>query len=120
MKRRDGGIHLTIPMLNKAYAFLLTTEPFNKWKLPHPDEMTFRITRKHDELGHCTTNDKNHIVIALSEKLHGSASSILCTMAHEMCHVRQLQRGWPINHGHKFVEMATTVCRAHIWDLRGF
>ena len=59
-------------------------------------------------------------VIRVSEAKNGHTATLLATMAHEMCHLRQEMIG---DHGHHttaFKRMAARVCRAHGFDLKTF
>jgi len=118
---RPGGIVLTKNVIRAAYSFLHTTEPFNEWsELPSADDVIFRVTRSHNEAGHCDVAEDGDIIIALSSRLHGYSQSILTTVAHEMIHAVQFIRGEPTTHGAGFLKLARQVCKHHGFDLKGF
>jgi phage terminase large subunit len=59
-------------------------------------------------------------IIRVSEAKNGFTSTLLATMAHEMCHLRQQRLGDRGHHSASFKRMAARVCRAHGFDLKTF
>jgi hypothetical protein len=59
-------------------------------------------------------------VIRVSEAKNGYTATLLATMAHEMCHLRQEFTGDRGHHTAAFRRMAARVCRAHGFDLKTF
>ena len=59
-------------------------------------------------------------VIRVSEAKNGFTVTLLASVAHEMCHLRQERIGDRSHHGAKFKRMAAQVCRAHGFDLKTF
>ena len=59
-------------------------------------------------------------VIRVSEAKNGYTATLLATMAHEMCHLRQEFTGDRGHHTAAFRRMAQRVCRAHGFDLKTF
>ena len=59
-------------------------------------------------------------VIRVSEAKNGHSVTVLATLAHEMCHVRQFMAGDSGNHNDMFRRLARAVCRAHGFDIRSF
>lgn len=59
-------------------------------------------------------------VIRVSEAKNGHTATLLATMAHEMCHLRQARVGDRGLHSVGFRRMAARVCRAHGFDLKTF
>ncbi len=59
-------------------------------------------------------------VIRVSEAKNGHTATLLATMAHEMCHLRQEFTGDRGHHTAAFRRMAQRVCRAHGFDLKTF
>jgi len=59
-------------------------------------------------------------IIRVSEARNGHVSTLMATMAHEMCHLRQEQTGDRGHHTAAFRKMAARVCRSHGFDLKAF
>ena len=59
-------------------------------------------------------------VIRVSEAKNGFTTTLLASVAHEMCHLRQEAIGDRSHHGARFKRMAAQVCRAHGFDLKMF
>ena len=113
------SLRLTPDMLAAAYEFLRTTEPFRRWRLPESDELGFAVVR--DPKMFADFGMENGIpVIRVSEAKNGFTATLMATMAHEMCHLRQRAIGDRSHHGAKFKRMAVQVCRAHGFDLKVF
>ena len=113
------SLRLTPDMLAGAYEFLRVTEPFKNWKLPHGDELGFAVVK--DKSMYADFGLENGVpIIRVSEARNGFTSTLLATMAHEMCHLRQQQLGDRSHHSASFKRMAARVCRAHGFDLKTF
>ena len=113
------SLRLTPDMLAGAYEFLRATEPFRAWKLPHADEVGFSVVR--DPNMFADFGIENGIpMIRVSEAKNGYTATLLATMAHEMCHLRQEFTGDRGHHTAAFRRMAQRVCRAHGFDLKTF
>ena len=114
-------IPLTKEMLAAAYEFVRATPPFNKWNLPEPEDITFKITKSAKNYGHYSDAKRRH-TIAISEKLNGYASSIIEVMAHEMLHVHEKRAGmWGRSeHSEAFKKLAAQVCKIHGFDPKRF
>ena len=113
------SLRLTPDMLAAAYDFLRTTAPFARWRLPESDEVGFVVVR--DPRMFADFGMENGIpVIRVSEAKNGFTATLLSTMAHEICHLRQEMIGDRSHHGAKFKRMAAQVCRAHGFDLKTF
>jgi hypothetical protein len=118
----ESGISLTPEVLAAAYDYLRLTAPFNRWKLPPSSKVKFRVTRSRKEAGWCDSTElqTGKICIGVSDTLHGHSASLLTTMAHEMCHIRQAIRGENLTHGAGFCKLAAQICAKHGFDLLGF
>jgi hypothetical protein len=113
------SLSLTPDMLAGAYEFLRTTEPFKAWRLPHADEVGFAVVR--DPAMFADFGVENGVpVIRVSEARNGHSATLLATMAHEMCHLRQEMTGDRGHHTAGFKRMAARVCRVHGFDLKTF
>lgn len=113
------SLRLTPDMLAAAYEFLRATEPFRRWRLPEADDVGFAVVR--DPKMFADFGMENGIpVIRVSEAKNGFTVTLLGTMAHEMCHLRQEMIGDRSHHGIRFKHMAAQVCRAHGFDLKTF
>lgn len=113
------SLRLTPDMLAGAYEFLRTTEPFRAWKLPHADELGFAVVRDPNMYADFGM-ERGVPVIRVSEVKNGHVVTLLATMAHEMCHLRQERLGDSGHHNANFKRMAARVCRAHGFDLKTF
>lgn len=113
--------HLTPDMLESAYRLLNTTLPFRRWKLPHPDKVTFRVLIARDRYAHhrAYTDGETH-EIAVSAALVKTPEMLVRCMAHEMVHIRQDQLKMRDQHGRGFQSLAKLVCRRHGFDLAEF
>lgn len=113
------SLRLTPDMLAGAYEFLRATEPFKGWKLPHADEVGFSVVRDPNMFADFGI-ESGIPVIRVSEAKNGHTATLLATMAHEMCHLRQEFTGDRGHHTAAFRRMAARVCRAHGFDLKTF
>ena len=112
---------LTPEMLEAAYEFLRTTEPFRRWKLPHADDIAFKITRHADRFGTFDATDPPQI--SVSDRVVGHTQTLLMTLAHEMIHLRHhltREARSDVEHGARFRRHAARVCRQHGWDAKAF
>ena len=109
--------------LEAAYAYLATTLPFRRWKLPSAEEIGFRVTRSRSHFGQCLTErtDKGfgHTVEVSSVK-NKTGDDMFQTMAHEMIHVYLDRRSVRAHHGPEFKRCAAIVCRRHGWKVENF
>lgn len=109
---------LSPEMLEAAYEFLRTTEPFRRWTLPHADDVAFKVTRNADRFGAFEASEPP--AIAVSERIVGHSQTLLMTLAHEMIHLRHHRAGEAAAHGARFRRDAARVCRHHGWDAKAF
>lgn len=113
-------LRLTPEILERTYARLCVTPPFNKWKLPDANDVEFHVTRHRDRAGDCV--DAGHAwVIRVSEVFHDSLATVDVTMAHEMAHIKQ-RRSKPgeREHGRYFQSLAKRICKVHGWSEKTF
>lgn len=120
-------LRLTPLNLIAAYDYLKTTAPFNKWKLPHADDLEFHVTDHADRYGHILDFPdarKKYLIIAVSVIKTNTTCALLETIAHEMCHLKQRRdRGYRARgqgHGPTFKRLAKDVCRSHGFDPKTF
>jgi hypothetical protein len=75
-------------ILKEIYTMLYICEPFNKWKLPLPDEVKFEVTDEADVMGTYMYDDgsKYAHTITISKARCGHLDTVIRTMAHEMIH----------------------------------
>jgi hypothetical protein len=113
------SLRLTPDVLAAAYDFLRSTPPFKGWRLPESDDVGFHVVRDPNMYadfgmeGGCP-------VIRVSEAKNGHVATLLATMGHEMCHLRQELIGDRGHHTAAFKRMAAAVCRAHGFDPKTF
>lgn len=120
------GLKLTPEMLIASYELLRTTPPFRGYKLPHPDEIEFRIMDDPDCNGYYLF-DKRHII-----GIHKNISTLHVLnvkMAHEMVHLYQEIKGlntdngnesYEATHNEDFHKRARRVCHYHKFDPGDF
>ena len=113
------SLKLSVEMLVASYEFLRTTEPFKGWHLPEAEGIKFQVIK--DPKCFADFSVENHVpIIRISAAKNGHVDTLLATMAHEMCHLRQEQISDPVTHGQAFKAMARRVCRAHGYDPKTF
>lgn len=116
---------LTPDMLAGAYEFLRATPPFNKWRLPHADDVEFHVIRDahcRGDYQHDKTKDTHRIRIS-SRSGNGYTASLLATVAHEMVHAAEHRYAPDRRHGEhgaRFKRMAARVCKFHGFDPKEF
>lgn len=112
-------IHVTPEMLEATYELLRRTPPFSGWKLPVPDEVGFLVSGSNDTRGrYWFENERHHI--SVSHRCNHTLDSVIRTVAHEMCHVRDQAKGAKSDHGRSWQRMADQVCRRHHFDRGQF
>lgn len=99
---------------------LRTTAPFKGWRLPHADEIEFRLTAQPGGLqGECWLNGPR-MGIDISVLNHGHLLTMVTTLAHEMVHLYQLKLGRDPDHGAFFLSRAAVVCNRLGLDPKAF
>lgn len=118
------ALRLTPRMLEAAYEYLRTTPPFRGWKLPHADDIEFKVTRQMYPQAfyekYCYTD---HHIIAMSDVRIGHTVNVMDVMAHEMIHLRQeITKTTTANteHNAEFDRLSRVVCRHHGFDPKNF
>lgn len=114
------NLHMTPELLEGAYEYLRVSPPFNKWSLPHPDDIIFRVNNSKEVWGafNAWTDGTREIVI--SAFYIKSLDELTRTMAHEMVHLRQELTKHNDFHGPWFQKWARQVCHRHGWNLATF
>lgn len=114
--------HITPDMVEGAYRYLLTTLPFRRWALPHPDRIRFRVMVTRERWGHWNGTPEGDTLgeLAVSTGLTESTCQLTQVVAHEMVHIRQEACGYRDHHGVHFGRLATLVCRRHGFDRSAF
>jgi hypothetical protein len=120
-----GRLHLTPEALENAYEYMRVTLPFRRMNLPHADELVFRVMGARDRYGHFKGRIKDNSdlkEIALSQTKVHSTDVLMQTMAHEMIHLHQHEKGSCTRgvHNAQFQRIAARVCRIHGFDLENF
>jgi hypothetical protein len=108
--------------LEATYRRLLTTLPFRRWKLPHPDKIDFVVSLHRDRCAHhrAYADKSGRHEIAISARKVKTLAFLDECMAHEMVHIRQDQLGMRDEHGAGFKGLAKLVCRRHGWNHATF
>lgn len=114
-------LRLTPGILASMYRFLCATPPFKRWKLPHSDEVKFRVMVSDQWRGQHSFENGQH-TIDISAKKHGHTMTTLVTMAHEMVHAKVAEDGEDkgAEHGPAFKRRAKLVCKHHGFDPKEF
>jgi hypothetical protein len=122
-----AGLTLTPEMLESAYEYLRVSPPFCRWKLPHADQVMFRVMGTRDRFGHFRgrhrkgRGEDGFSEIAISAGLVRSTDILIATMAHEMIHLYQDETGTARGHHNPaFLHLARRVCAVHGFDLASF
>ena len=89
---------LTPDMLESTYEYLRVSPPFCRWGLPHADHVMFRVLGAKDRYGHFRGRHRkargdDFSEIAISAGLVKTTDLLLSTMAHEMIHLHQHEKG---------------------------
>jgi hypothetical protein len=115
-------MHVTPESMEASYRLLLTTLPFRRWKLPHPDNVDFVVSMHRDRHAHhrAYASEPGRHEIAVSAHKVKTLQLLTECMAHEMVHIRQDQLGMRDNHGAGFTRLADLVCRRHGFDRSAF
>lgn len=114
---------LTPHMLAAAYEYLRATPPFNRWKLPHADEVEFGVTRHRDrEADHTTYCRTLDHVIRVSAYYAKTTDDLLQCVAHEMIHAHQTRKKTETRkeHNAEFNRVNRRVCSVHGWKIDAF
>lgn len=111
------GISVTKEVLESAYEILKLTRPFNRWKLPDSSEVKFHVLKTEGLSGDYYKDEKGNHHIRVSEKTHTTLNTIMQTVAHEMCHMKDDSKA---HHGKKFHRLADSVCKYHGFDRGQF
>ena len=124
-EKQRGALVLTPESLEGAYEFLRATPPFRRMNLPHADNIVFKVMVARDRFGHFrgrfkSTPDLNEI--GVSQHVVHSTEILMATMAHEMIHLHQHEKGTATRavHNAEFRRLAARVCRIHGFDLASF
>ena len=116
------SLTLTKELLAHAYDYLCATEPFDKWNLPHSEDIKFSVYKRKDRFAHYQFDEGGHH-IKVSSVFVGTHASLLCTMAHEILHMHMNSTGcldMRSPHGVGFNRLADQVCKIHGFDRKLF
>ena len=102
-----------------AYNYLSQVSPFNKWNLPDPKRISFKISTSEMVYGYYSPDPD---VISISKKVNKNNSDVLMTLSHELvhyyCEINGL--GGHEKHNKVFKKYAAQVCHAFGWKLKDF
>jgi len=107
--------------LAAAYEFLRATRPFNRWKLPEADDITFKVTSDPQTYGRFI-GDNGKLTIVISAASASHTIKLIETMAHECLHLHQHVAGHQTKaeHNADFRKKAKRVCAIHGFDPKAF
>jgi hypothetical protein len=105
---------VTPKRLRGIYAMLLLFPPFDRWRLPAADKVKFELVPQVTNWAEYLYEDGVYHLFFSSTRLW-SLPFLVSTMAHEMCHMRQEQRGKlpaddSLHHNAEFHRIARIVC----------
>lgn len=117
------GFHLTPEMIEGSYIYLRVSPPFNRWGLPEPDDLAFKVASTRNCSGWFRTAPGAVDEIAISRRCVSSPAALLPVMAHEMIHLYQHRRGIVsrrAEHNADFHRRARLVCKSLTFDYAAF
>lgn|SRR5665811_1638251 len=113
---------LNAEILARAYDYLCSCPPFNKWNLPPSEDVSFKVVRDRNTAGwHKMVADKH--IIGISSGAIGRTQSLIEVMAHEMIHAHQRETSMETkgaNHNAAFIKLAARVSNIHGFDPKLF
>lgn len=104
-------------MLAHVYDYLCCLPPFDKWNMPHSEDVKFSISTHKDRFAHYQmVGGEHHIVVSSRYRQVNRHLALLSTMSHEMIHLYMEVNGWSESnaHGRAFHRLADRVCKAHV------
>ena len=113
---------ITKDVISHAYELLRHCEPFDKWNLPEPEDVQFKVAKSKSCYGwHNTRSQKKH-TIAISKNLLSSIPFLIEIVAHEMIHMHMSHSHITdtSDHGPAFKAFAAQVCKIHHFDPKAF
>jgi len=116
------SLPLTPARLASVYEMLRIFPPFSRWKLPQAAEVQFHVAKTSQWHAAWWIEGSTHH-IEVSGKKHAHLASLVCSMAHEMIHVRQRIAKTETNgaeHNAEFKKDATLICRRFGFDAGQF
>lgn len=114
--------HLHLTLLAQTYDRLRSTPPFDRWNLPEPEDVLFKVGHTPLLRGeYSRTTDGRHVIM-ISDATIGSLHWLDMTMAHEMIHLYQGNVGMETaaSHNKAFQKLADRVSSIHTWDRKIF
>lgn len=115
------SLRLTPETLARAYDYLSSTPPFDRWNLPESHDITLRVTRSAVTCADYSQERGRH-VIRVSAKLIGHTDTLMGALSHEMIHLFlrsvKVKRWWA--HDRAFYKLAARVTKVHGFDPKGF
>jgi hypothetical protein len=121
-------LHVTPELIVASYERLRMTPPFNRWGLPHADDMEFHAvpikgdaSAEHYVLADLEKKTEHH-VLRVNPRRHRTLHMLDMTLGHEMCHIREYILGYRRKncHGRMFNKLADSACKRHVWDRGQF
>jgi hypothetical protein len=78
----------TPKIMASIYIMLCNCKPFDRWKLPYPEEIKFVVTNDEDALGTYIFDEEIDMhVITISKAKCGHLDTLIKTLAHEVIHM---------------------------------
>lgn len=109
---------MTEETLRAIYDMLKTARPFARWSLPESSEITFQVTRSKSDAAEYVFDGDHYIRV--SKEHNGHLTTMIVSVAHEMCHLAQVIRGGNPAHNKSFNRLAKSVCQHMGFDPKAF
>ena len=105
--------------IEDAYEFLRHRHPYNKWDLPLPLKIRFKVTHSRMSMGEYDVDP--HKIMVSCRQIH-NYTELLETVAHEMVHLacEIKDHCFHPEHDKNFKRLARQVCTAFGWKLETF
>ena len=107
-------LRITEDLLRSTYDMLNCCGPFTEWNLPDGEDVRFIVSRSREHYGQYGLWGGKHFIEVSSAKC-GHLTTVIYTVAHEMCHLTIEEQGLrdSAKHGPAFRKLAARVS-AHL------
>lgn len=116
------AVKITPAIVQATYARFCVVSPFRGWHLPTPEDMKFIVTKHPTKRGDYAHRNGRH-ELRVSAAVHDTLHALDMTVAHEMCHVKEMIDGvWrnDVAHSAYFCRLADRVCKVLLYDRGQF
>lgn len=107
---------VTPARLKAVYGLLCQMPPFCRWELPKPERIRFSVTSSPDRHANMDWDESGSVLIQVNVLTNLTLNQMAASVAHEMVHLRQHQKGRLADqhekqHNIEFHRLARLVCR---------